>query len=295
MQTYTAFLNLLQKRFFITCVVIVGVVVSISAVLVPKADALGTPIVKSAVGGSFTYDFTNDTIGSVPLGMTVATGTFSVANQAVLGKAMHATNTGGDNAIILDQFASSSDYSVTWKDAYDTTGRRQGFVLRTQAIDSAVPGIKRGYLFQVNHGGASGSPNMMRIYRYDASFAILQSTALTSVSPRWYKAMVKGNSLGFYYSNDGVNFILVTASSTDSVYASGGVQYQTGSGTKVDGDAYVDDINQTLFSGTVADTIAPLISSVASTTASTTANVTWTTDENSTSKVAYGLSSGLYP
>ncbi|MDB5266654.1 MAG: hypothetical protein JWN89_469 [Parcubacteria group bacterium] len=238
------------------------------------------------------YNFNNDTVGQPPLNMTVATGTFVVANQSILGKSLHATKAGGDNAITLDGFASSSDYSVTWKDAYDTTGRRQGFMLRTQTVDSAVPTVKQGYLFQVNHGGALSGANMLRIYRYDSTFTILQSTALTSVSPRWYRAVVAGPSLGFYYSDDGVNFTVVAASSTDSTFTSGGVQYHTGSGTAVDGDAYVDDITQGVAS--FNDTTGPVISSIASTTVSTTATVTWTTDENSNSKVSYGTSSGSY-
>jgi hypothetical protein len=44
----------------------------------------------------------------------------------------------------------------------------------------------------------------------------------------------------------------------------------------------------------ILDTTAPVISSIASSTTSTTATVTWTTNENATSDVEYGVSSGNY-
>lgn len=50
------------------------------------------------------------------------------------------------------------------------------------------------------------------------------------------------------------------------------------------------DIGAFEFGGSLTDTTGPVISSIASSTTSTTATVTWTTDENATSTIFYGLS-----
>lgn len=233
------------------------------------------------------YNFNSDTIGQTPLNTTVATGTAVVSNQATLGNALHVTAvppvTGGVAVLSFDNFASTTNYSVTWKSAYDSPGgNRHGFMLRTQPTEAPLieSGFNQGYLFQVNNSNSGKNPNTVKLYAVTAGATTqIMTASLTSAQPRWFKALVVGNQLGFYYSNDGTTYTLLTGTTTDSTFSSGGVQYVAGFGQGVGLD-YVDDVTQT--------TLPTIISSVASTTGGTSATITWTTDELSDSQIEYG-------
>ncbi len=192
-----------------------------------------------------TYNFNSDTVGQTPANTTANTGTFQVANQAVLGNSLTATGlTGPANtaAITFNNFTSDTDQTVTWKEAYQSGGGRHGFTLRAQSGNSAIAGLKQGYLFQVNHTDASASANKVRVYKVTSTtFDILAEVSLTAQSPRWFKATVSGNQLSFYYSDNGTNYTQLGTTVTDSTYTSGLVQYSAGYGSGV-GDMYVDDI-----------------------------------------------------
>lgn len=186
-----------------------------------------------------TYNFNTDTVGQTPTNVTVTGGTFNVVNDASLGQSLKAvTQTGVIAGVIFDQFATSSDYSVTWKQSYDTNVGRGGFTLRAQATSTNVAnssGAKLGYLFQVY------DTNSVYIWRVGlSSYTALWTGSLGKSKPRWFKAIAQGTSLGFYYSNDGVSYTLL-ASTTDSAYTSGVVQYTAGYGAAVDNDV-IDDI-----------------------------------------------------
>ncbi len=186
-----------------------------------------------------TYDFTSDSVGQTPVNTTVTGGTFNVVNDGSLGQSLKAlTQTGVIAGIIFDQFATSSDYSVTWKQSYDTTSGRGGFTLRAQATSTDVvnsSGAKLGYLFQVYDS------NSVYIWRVGTStYTSLWSGSLAKDKPRWFKAIAQGTSLGFYYSDDGVSYTLL-ASTTDATYSSGVVQYTAGYGAAVNNDV-VDDV-----------------------------------------------------
>lgn len=186
-----------------------------------------------------TYDFQTDTVGATPSGVTVTAGTFDVQDEAPLGKSMRAvTQTGVIAGVLFSDFASSSDQSVVWKQAYSDPMGRSGFTLRAQNADTNVinsVGAKQGYLFHVYDSGS------VYIWRVGSSaYTALWSGSLSKAEPRWFKALAVGTSLGFYYSDDGTNYTRL-ASTTDATYASGKVQYTAGYGSSVSRD-YVDDI-----------------------------------------------------
>lgn len=228
-----------------------------------------------------TYTFNADTVGTIPAGVTPTIGDFSVVNNATLGNALYANPTGTTTnnwSASFTNFASSSDYSVTWKEAFVSGGGRHGFILRSQGQDSSVPGLKQGYLFQVNH---TANGNTARIYSLTSgSLVLLRSTSLVSVSPRWFKAVVTDNTQALYYSNDGITYSIAVATTTDSTYASGGVQYSAGYG-QITGNDFVDDVVQTL----------PDISSVYVATSSSQARITWNSITPSNSQIEYGTTS----
>lgn len=204
-----------------------------------------------------TYDFNADTIGSTPANTTVGAGTFDVQDQATLGYSLRAvTQVGVIAAINFTSFASTTDQSVVWKQAYSNSLGRSGFTLRAQSEDTNTvnsAGAKQGYLFHVYE-------NTAYIWRVGASgYTSLWSGSLSKAQPRWFKAIAQGTGLGFYYSDDGATYTKL-GSTTDSTYTAGKVQYTAGYGSSVDRD-YVDDIVITNL-GT-PDTTAPSVTLVA--------------------------------
>lgn len=194
------------------------------------------PVVSFA---AVTYDFNSDAVGVTPAGATVTAGSFNVIDDTILGKSLKAVTQDGVIAgIIFNNFATSSDYSVTWKQSYDNNLGRNGFTLRAQSSDTNVVnsvGAKQGYLFQVYDSSS------LYIWKVGTnSYTSLWSGSLPKSKPRWFKAVAHGNSLGFYYSDNGSTYTHL-ATTTDSTYSSGVVQYTAGYGLAVNNDI-VDDI-----------------------------------------------------
>lgn len=238
-------------------------------------------LLPASIIASSIYDFNFDTLGQTPANTTVTAGTFQVNNQITSTNAFKAvTQLGVIAGLNFDNFASSSDYSVVWKQDYSATTGRGGFTLRAQSDDTSVSvGARKGYLFQVYDS------NSVYIWKVGASsYSALWSGSLSKATPRWFKAVAIGNQLAFYYSNDGINFTSL-ATTTDSTYTSGVVQYTAGYGTGVG----VDLIDDVVFTNLSGDISAPIISSVSSSTNQTTALIGWSTDENATGIIRYGL------
>ncbi len=208
------------------------------------------------VQAATTYNFNSDTIGATPANITVTAGTFDVQDEATLGKSMRAaTQVGVIAGMIFSNFASTTDQSVVWKQAYGNNMGRGGFTLRAQSTDTGVAnsaGARTGYLFQVYDS------NSVYIWRVgSATYTSLWSGSLTKAQPRWFKAIAQGTALGFYYSDDGTTYTRL-ASTTDSTYTDGLVQYTAGYGLAVARD-YVDDVVITDLSAP-ADSTAPTVS-----------------------------------
>lgn len=224
-----------------------------------------------------TYNFNSDTLGQPPANTTTNGGSFSVQDEAMLGYSLHGETANGFVAgITFDSFASTTDQSVVWKQAYSNTTGRSGFTLRAQSeftAQASHTSARRGYFFHVYE-------NSYYIWRVtSAGFVQLSTGSLTKAEPRWFRALVQGNALGFYYSNDGTTYTRL-ASTTDSTYTSGIVQYTTGYGTSVQYD-YVDDV---VITNLGVDSAAPSVSTLSpadnATSVSTTANLVITFDEN---------------
>ncbi|MES2214034.1 MAG: Ig-like domain-containing protein [Patescibacteria group bacterium] len=233
-----------------------------------------------------TYNFNSDTVGQSPANVTASAGTFEVANHGVLGQSMRALTVNGTNlaSAFMDNFTLTTNYSVIWKQAYDSTGGRNGFLLRSQSANSAVVGAKQGYYFNVNDSGSAVAPNTARIYAYlSGTITVLQSTALTSATPRWFKATVSGSTLSFFYSDDGTNYTQIGTDVTDSTYSSGiSVQYLV-NGTP--GSDYVDDVIQTDGATDVTAPTAP--TSLTGTVSSSQVALTWASSTDAVGVTAY--------
>jgi hypothetical protein len=190
-------------------------------------------------GASTTYNFNSDTVGQTPANMTVTAGTLQVANHGTLGQSLEATAKSTEIAgAMFDSFASSTDMSVTWQEAYTDNSGHDGFILRAQASSTTLTGhtgARLGYLFQLY-----GS-NTLYIWKVtSAGFTQLWTGTLAKASPRYYRASTVGTQLTFEYSDDGTSFTTI-GTATDSTYTSGQVQYTAGYGINV-GIDYVDNV-----------------------------------------------------
>lgn len=217
-----------------------------------------------AAHAAVTYDFNSDTIGQTPANVTVTAGTFDVQNDVTLGNALRAeTQVGVIAGVIFNAFASSTDQSVIWKQSYSDSMARGGFTLRAQSTDTSVVnsvGARMGYLFHVYD---SGSVYIWKVG--SASYTALWSGSLAKAQPRWFKAIAQGTALGFYYSDDGSNYTLL-ASTTDSTYTSGVVQYTAGYGLAVAKDSIDDVVITNLGTPDITAPSVSLTAPVASTT-----------------------------
>ncbi len=204
------------------------------------------------------YNFESDTIGTTPAGITVTAGTFDVQNDDILGKSMRAvTQVGVIAGAIFDNFGTSSDQQIVWKQSYSSNLGRSGFTLRAQDTDTGVinsVGARQGYLFHVYSSGS--------VYIWEvgpSSYTALWSGSLSKAEPRWFRASAVGTDLTFEYSDDGTNYTTL-ATVSDSTYTSGKVQYTAGYGASVGVD-YIDDITITNLDADVvnplADTFSP--------------------------------------
>ena len=224
------------------------------------------------------YDFESDAIGATPAGVTVTAGTFDVQNDDLLGKSMRAvTQVGVIAGVIFDDFGTSSDQSVVWKQAYSSNLGRSGFTLRAQDTDTGVinsVGAKQGYLFHVYSSGS--------VYIWEvgpSSYTALWSGSLSKAEPRWFRASAVGDDLTFEYSDNGSSYTTL-ATVSDTTYTSGKVQYTAGYGSSVGVD-YVDDINITnLDSDTSNPTVDTFSPSDNATGVSTSGNISITFSEN---------------
>ena len=81
-----------------------------------------------------TYNFNSDTIGQPPANTTTNGGSFSIHDEAMLGYSLRGdTATGVVAGITFNSFASTTDQSVVWKQAYSDTTGHSGFILRAQS------------------------------------------------------------------------------------------------------------------------------------------------------------------
>jgi lysophospholipase L1-like esterase len=129
--------------------------------------------------------------------------------------------------------------------------------------------------------------------------SMASSTAVTTATVSWTtdenstSKVSYGTSSGTY-TNATSSALLVTSHSLGLTGLTAATQYFY---VVVSGDAsgnIATSSERTLLTTVAPDVTPPVISAIASTTASTGATVTWTTDENSTSKVSYGTVSGTY-
>jgi hypothetical protein len=210
-------------------------------------DVSSTEIISPATD---IYDFEADTAGNIPANITVTNGTITTNTDVSRTQTMSVlTVTSGNTASFnMDLFATSTDYSVTWKETYTTAGR-SGFTLRATGANTTGIGRQQGYLFQ-----ASPSQGHARIYSSNAAnYTILSDIVLTASgvnTARWYRASVEGSTLTFEYSTDGTTFSLID-SITDTSFTSGGAtQYARGYGQSIPG-SFIDDVSYTEITSSV--------------------------------------------
>ncbi|MCW3806957.1 glycoside hydrolase family 98 domain-containing protein [Plebeiibacterium marinum] len=132
----------------------------------------------------------------------------------------------------LDMFSSaSSNYSIVWKEYYETTGGKKGVLLRGTGDNGSsayAEGMKQGYLFIA----LNNDDNTVTLEPYVAGTDGLTSRATYTTSftiepgkPCWYRATVYDNQLKFECSNDSVTWVGGSETLfTDDTYSSGSTE-----------------------------------------------------------------------
>ncbi len=213
-------------------------------------DDFGIPT-PPASGPILAYDFESDTSGSPAASVTMQNGTANVLTHSTQGQWFSTlTASSGNSAVAdLDLIPSLQNYSITWKDTYESgKPTKWWMILRGTGSNSQNSGAMQWYLFQ-----ARPSDNKMRIFvSTSSSYVSLTNTTISapwSDIPRWYRATASGSTLTFEYSDDGVSYT-VADTVTDSTYLGAGqTQYARWYGEDIDG-GYVDDIYYEDLSGT---------------------------------------------
>ncbi|WP_340110732.1 glycoside hydrolase family 98 domain-containing protein [Maribellus mangrovi] len=152
-------------------------------------------------------------------------------------KAYSSGETNGTGVVDLDMFPETADnYSVTWKEYYDTAGGQKGVLLRGNNEWSAyADGMKQGYLFTVLNNedntvtlesNVANAGGLLAKTSYTSGFAVLPG------EPCWYRATVVDNQMVFECSKDSLNWEGgdVTAF-TDDNYSLGSTQLVWGFNT----------------------------------------------------------------
>jgi hypothetical protein len=182
-------------------------------------------IVISPIDEGTFYDFANDdatTSASTPAAqyVTVQSGSAGVVSYtdgnsltSNCFKPYTVGSVNGTGVAELDMFLpSATDYSVTWKEYYGTSGGKKGMLLRASGEYGSCPyavGMKQGYLFLT----LNNNDNTVTLLPYVASEAGLTAkTSYTSVfqvnpnQPCWFRASATGNTLRFECSQDSITW-----------------------------------------------------------------------------------------
>lgn len=145
-------------------------------------------------------------------------------------KAYSAGNTNGTGVADLNMFPTSADnYSVTWKEYYNTAGGKKGILLRGNSeLCPYADRMKQGYLFVVLNNDnntvtlnpyIAGSGGLVAKTTYTTSFTILPG------QPCWYRATVVDNQMKFECSNDSLEWQGGdVATFSDGTHSSGSTQ-----------------------------------------------------------------------
>jgi hypothetical protein len=218
-----------------------------------KANSFGNDmifdnIVVSQGTGTTVYDFTNDvatTNASAPAAqfITVQSGTAGVVSNtdgnsltSNCFKSYSVGATNGTGVADLDLFsAQATNYSVTWKEYYGTSGGNKGVLLRGTGSSAYATALKQGYLFIVQNNAdntitlkpyISGASGITDKPTYTTSFTV------SANKPCWYRATAVGNTLKFECSTDSVTWVGGTNTTfTDNNFNTGSTQLVWGLGT----------------------------------------------------------------
>lgn len=172
------------------------------------------------------YNFTNDVattsasnppanLISIKSGSAgVVSTTDSNSNTSNTFKTYSVGSTNGTGVADLDLFQNNAkDYSVTWKEIYNTAGAKKGVLLRATGANGSctyAEGMKQGYLFIV----LNNSDGTVTLKPYIAGpSGITPKTTYTTTNlkinpgqPAWYRATALGNKLIFECSADGISW-----------------------------------------------------------------------------------------
>jgi len=158
--------------------------------------------------------------------------------------------TNGTGIADLDLFQNNAkDYSITWKEIYNTAGAKKGVLLRATGANgscSYAEGMKQGYLFIV----LNNSDGTITLKPYVAgTTGITPKPTYTTTSlkinpgqPAWYRATALGDKLIFECSADGINWEGGNvATFEDATYTSGSSELVWGLNSN-NFDWFMDDI-----------------------------------------------------
>jgi hypothetical protein len=196
------------------------------------------------------YNFSNDaasTQANTPAYVTQQSGSLGVVsyvdNSSSTSNSLKAYTVGETNSTgvaDLELFPyTATDYSVTWKGYAESTGGKNGMLLRGTGSNGSCAyanGMKQGYLFasQYNSDGTvtlisyvATSNGLTEKNSYTTSFQVLPNQLC------FFRAKALGNQLSFECSTDNQTWEGATSTTfTDDSYVSGGTQLVWGLGSE---------------------------------------------------------------
>ncbi len=155
---------------------------------------------------------------------------------------LKAYSTGGTNktgVADLNMFPpKSSDYSIIWKEYYQTAGSKKGILMRgspENGFSTYAEGLKQGYLFVTENNEDNTvtlKPYIVETAALTAKSAYTSTFKLQPGQPCWYRATVRGNQMKFECSADSANWSGGnTATFSDNKYTQGSTQLVWGLGS----------------------------------------------------------------
>lgn len=188
------------------------------------------------------YNFQNDattTSASIPAAefINVISGSAGVVNYTdannETSKALKSYSTGTihkTGVADLELFPqTSSDHYIIWKEYYNNTGGRKGFILRGTDTCSFAEGLKQGYLF-ITENNADNTISLKTYIATAESITQINtySPGIKTIKghPYWFRATTIGKQMKFECSEDSINWIGGSYTTySDNKYSNGSTQF----------------------------------------------------------------------
>jgi LmbE family N-acetylglucosaminyl deacetylase/regulation of enolase protein 1 (concanavalin A-like superfamily) len=249
-----------------------------SAILIAVAAFLAAPAVAGAQGTIQADDFNGSSLNSVwtlanPTGDASVSVSGGTANVSLPSGSMHDVWGNTNTSSGLRQAVPDRDFEI---EAKFTSAVGSGFQMQGLIVEQDSNDLVRA---EVHHDG--GGTRLFVATMFNGSPTVQHYSTVPDGGPVWMRVVRTGNDWRVRYSRDGQTWTTTASFNLAIVVSRAGPLVGNSSGPAFTGQ--IDSFREVL-----PDTTAPAISGVASAPRTLDATITWTTDEPSTSEVAYG-------